>query len=61
MVDALFVLNASDDMKAEATRLLEMYLDDLIEMKNMPKVTRCVAMLAKMVRPYQHLPHTRRG
>lgn len=36
-------------------------LDDLIEMKNMPKVTRCVAMLAKMVRPYQHLPHTRRG
>ena len=30
VVDALFVLNASDDMKAEATRLLEMYLDDLI-------------------------------
>ena len=25
-------------------------LDDLIEMKNMPKVTRCIAMLAKMVR-----------
>ena len=30
VVDALFVLNASDDMKAEATRLLEMYLGDLI-------------------------------
>jgi AcrR family transcriptional regulator len=29
VVDALFVLNASDDMKAEATRLLEMYLGDL--------------------------------
>ncbi len=25
-------------------------LDDLIEMKNMPKVTRCIAMLGKMVR-----------
>ncbi len=24
-------------------------LDDLVEMKNMPKVTRCIAMLAKMV------------
>jgi hypothetical protein len=27
-------------------------IDDLIEMKNMPKVTRCMAMLAKMVRRY---------
>ena len=24
-------------------------MEDLIEMKNMPKVTRCMAMLAKMV------------
>ncbi len=29
LVDALFVLNRSDDLKAEAMRLLEMYLGDL--------------------------------
>jgi AcrR family transcriptional regulator len=29
LVDALFVLNGSDDLKAEAVRLLEMYLGDL--------------------------------
>ena len=27
-------------------------MEDLIEMKNMPKVTRCMAMLAKMVTIY---------
>lgn len=34
--------------------------DELIEMRNMPKITRCVAMLAKMVSQYSSFPFLHR-